>query len=70
MLTPAQINPKALESGRILFFFSGRKRLVFTCVLPRYMFFRSLISTPNLSKGADSVGGQMRGDKECPTSVA
>ena len=68
MLTPAQINPKALESGRFLF--PGRKRLVFTCVLPRYMFFRSLISTPNLSKGADSVGGQMRGDKECPTSVA
>ena len=28
----------------------------------------SLISTPNLSEGADSVGGQLRGDKECPIS--
>ena len=23
---------------------------------------------PNLSEGADSVGGQLRGDKECPFS--
>ena len=27
--------------------------------------FHSLISTPNLSEGANSVGGQLRGDKEC-----
>ena len=30
--------------------------------------FHSLISTPNLSEGANSVGGQLRGDKECPYS--
>ena len=30
--------------------------------------FHSLISTPNLSEGADSVGGQLRGDKEFPYS--
>ena len=30
--------------------------------------FRRLISSPNLSEGADCVGGQLRGDKECPYS--
>ena len=31
--------------------------------------FHSLISQyPNLSEGADSVGGQLRGDEECPFS--
>ena len=35
-------------------------RLMFTCVL--------LQSYPSLSEGADRVGGQLRGDKECPFS--
>ena len=30
--------------------------------------FHSLISTQNLSEDADRVGGQLRGDKECPFS--
>ena len=30
--------------------------------------FHGHISTPNLSEGADRVGGQIRGDKECPFS--
>ena len=28
--------------------------------------FHSLNQYPNLSEGADRVGGQLRGDKECP----
>ena len=35
---------------------------MFTCMLGRYVCFQSL---PDLSEGADSVGGQLRGDKEC-----
>ena len=30
--------------------------------------FHCHISNPNLSEGADRVGGQLRGDKECPFS--
>ena len=30
--------------------------------------FHSLISTQTFLEGADSVGGQLRGDKECPFS--
>ena len=30
--------------------------------------FYSPVSTPNLSEGADRVGGQLRGDKECPSN--
>ena len=36
---------------------------MFTCVLGRYVAFTAWY--PNLSEGADSVGGQLRGDKEC-----
>ena len=36
---------------------------MFTCVLRQ-----SWILPPNLSGGADRVGGQLRGDKECPIS--
>ena len=28
----------------------------------------TFVLVPNLSEGADSVGGQLRGDKECPFS--
>ena len=31
-------------------------------------FYGHIISTPNLSEGADRVGGQLRGDEECPFS--
>ena len=38
-----------------------------TCVLGRYVASTVLLN-PNLSEGADRVGGQLRGDKECPFS--
>ena len=46
---------------------------MFTCVLGRYVAF-TVLSVPNLwvggwgGGGADRVGGQLRGDKECPFS--
>ena len=42
---------------------------MFTCVLGRYKVASTVLSQyPNLSEGADRVGGQLRGDKECPFS--
>ena len=38
---------------------------MFTCVLGRWAA-STVILVPNLSEGADRVGGQLRGDKECP----
>ena len=44
-------------------------RLVFTCVLGARLLLQSY-EYPNLSEGADRVGGQLRGDRECPFSGA
>ena len=42
---------------------------MFTCVLGHYVASTVLsVGYPNLSEGADRVGGQLRGDKECPFS--
>ena len=39
------------------------------CVLERYYVASTVFNQyPNLSEGADSVDGQLRGDKECPFS--
>ena len=73
--TPAQIKPLSSGSRRNSFSFLSFFSLFFTrggCVsclrgclgarlLPESQF-------PNLSEGADRVGGQLRGDKECPFS--
>ena len=40
-------------------------RLIFTWVLRRYVASTALVPI-KLSEGADRVGGQLRGDKECP----
>ena len=70
LLTLAQIKPKSFQSRRnfFSFFFSqgGCVSCLRACLgarlLPRsYQY-------PNLSEGADPVGGQLRGDKECPFS--
>ena len=45
-----------------LFFYSGRTRLVFTCVFGRYV----ASTVVSRSEGADGVGGQLRGDKRVP----
>ena len=42
---------------------------MFTCVLGRYVASTVLlVPKPNMSGGANSVGGQLRGDRECPFS--
>ena len=69
LLTPAQIKPKSFESRRnsfFLFFLSGVDTPhVYVRAWAALGSFHSLIG-PNLSEGADRVGGQLRGDKECP----
>ena len=61
MLTPAQIKPKSFESRQnsSSFFYPG---WICARLLPQSYQYR------NLSEGADRVGGQLRGDKECPFS--
>ena len=70
LLTPAQIKPKSFESTRNLFSFffarGGCVSFLRACLgaglLPQsYQYL-------NLSEGADRVGGQLRGDEECPFS--
>ena len=70
LLTSAQIKPKSFESRRNSFFFfftrggcaSGLRACFGARLLPQsYQY-------PNLSEGADRVGGQLGGDKECNSS--
>ena len=69
LLTPAQTKPKSFESRRNSFFFftsGGCISCLRVCLgvglLPQsYQY-------PSLSEGADRVGGQLRGDEECPFS--
>ena len=72
MLSPAQIKPKLFESRQNLFsflFLPGADALHSMCVLTLRCFHSQKSSYyPNLWEGADSVGGQMRGDQECPFS--
>ena len=57
LLTPAEIKPKSFESRRN-FFYTG--------VDASHAW--ALGCFHSLSEGADRVGGQLRGDKECPFS--
>ena len=69
LLTPAQIKPKSFESKQNSTSFFTRGGCV-SCL--RACLGARLLSQPyqyrNLSEGADPVGGQLRGDKECPFS--
>ena len=68
LLTPAQIKPKSFESRRNFFFLTqgGCVSCLPGCLGPRLLPHSLIISIyPNLSEGADRVGGQLRGDKEC-----
>ena len=70
LLTPAQTKPKSFESRRnsSLFFLPGVDAPhVYVCALALGCFPQSY-RYPNLSEGADRIGGQLRGDKECPFS--
>ena len=66
LLTPAQIKPQSFESRwNCSFFFFLTKANVSHVDVGTWAlccFFLVL----NLSEGADRVGGQLRGDKECP----
>ena len=67
LLTPAEIKPKSFESRRNSFFtLAGCASCLRACcgarLLPQSYEYR------NLSAGVDRVGGQLRGDKECPFS--
>ena len=66
----SQIKPKSFESRRnsLLLFFTrgGCASCLRACLSARLL--PQSYQYPNLSEGADSIGGQLRGDKECPFS--
>ena len=64
---PAQIKPKSFESRRNPFFTWGGCASCLRACLGAKLLPQSY-QYPNLSEGADHVGGQLRGDKECPFS--
>ena len=71
LLTPAQTKSKSFESRRNSFFLFLFYRGGCTSCLRACLGTRLLPQTylyPNLSESADRVGGQLRGDKECPFS--
>ena len=70
LLMPAQIKSKSFESRRNFFVFtrggcvSCLRAYLSARLLPQSYQYR------NPSEGADRVGGQLRGDKECPFNGA
>ena len=68
LLTPVQIKPKSFEWRWNSFFFTqgGCVSCLHACLGARLL--PQSYQYPNLSEGADRVGGQLRGDKECPFS--
>ena len=70
LLTPAQIKPKSFESRRNLFLPGVDASHVYVRASALGCFHGLNYQYPNLSVGADRVGGQLRGDKECPFSCA
>ena len=62
------IKPKPSQSKRnsflLLLFYPLLTLLIRVCL--GVMLFPQSYQYPNLSEGADRVGGQLRGDKECP----
>ena len=65
LLTPAQIKPKSFESRRNLF---GTRGGCISCVRACGLGARLLPQSYQFSEGADCVGGQLHGGKECPFS--
>ena len=66
-LTPAQIKPKSFEPRRNSFFTPGGCASCLRACLGARLLLQSY-QYPHLSDGADHVGDQLRGDKECPFS--
>ena len=67
LLTPAQIKPKSFELRWNFFFTQGGCVSCLRACLGAKLLPQSY-QYPILSEGADCVGGQLRGDKECPFS--
>ena len=67
LLTPDQIKLKSFESRRNSFFTRGGCASCLRACLGARLLPQSY-RYPNLSEGADRVGGQLRADKECPLS--
>ena len=65
-VTPAQIKPKSFESRQNSFTQGGCASCLHACLGARLLL--QSYQYPNLSEGADRVGGQLRRDKECPFS--
>ena len=65
LLTPAQIKPKSNRDGTV-FTRGGCVACLRACLGARLL--PQSYQYPNLSEGADRVGGQLRGDKEGPFS--
>ena len=65
--SPAQINQNRLNRDRTLFVTRGGYASCLRGCLGARLLPQSY-QYPNLSEGADRVGGQLRGDKECPFS--
>ena len=68
VLTPAEIKPKSFESRRNSVFTRGGCASCLRACLGARLLPQSYQQYPNLSEGADRVGGQLHGDKECPFS--
>ena len=67
LLTPAQIKPESFESrGNFFSTRGGFVSCLSACLGARLL--PQSYQRPNLSEGADRVGGQLCGDKECPFS--
>ena len=69
LIPPPQIKPKSFESRRTLFTLPGVDASHVYVRAGALGYFHSLnYQYLNLPEGADRVGGQLRGDKECPFS--
>ena len=67
LLTPAQIKPKSFELRQNFFFIRGGCVLCLSVCLGTRLLPQSY-QYPSLSEGTDCINGQLRGDKECPSS--
>ena len=67
LLTPAHIHQNRLNRDGTIFFTRGGCASCLRACLGARLLLQSY-QYANISKGADRVGGQLRGDKECPLS--
>ena len=63
---PAQIKPVVWIEMELFFTWGGSASCLRACLGARLL--PQSYQYPNLSEGADHIGGQLHGDKECPFS--